>query len=54
MDIEEKRQANREAYPEVAEWVDAVRRHWPGAKVVYFGPKRRSREPIADDPDGTT
>lgn len=32
--------ANRSAHPDVAAWVDAVRRAFGGGKVIYFGPAR--------------
>ena len=32
--------ANRAAHPEVAAWIDGVRRVFGGAKVTYFGPTR--------------
>lgn len=35
---EEKRRRNREKYPEIAEFVDAVREYFPDAKVVSITP----------------
>ena len=37
-EVEEQRRSNREKYPEIAEFVDAVRAHFPDAKVVSLTP----------------
>ena len=34
--------SNRAKFPEVAEFVDEARKIWPGAKIKYVGPRRRS------------
>ncbi len=31
---------NRAKYPEVAKWVDEVRKHFPGARVISITPKK--------------
>lgn len=37
-EVEEQRRRNREQYPEIAEFVDAVRTHFPDARVVSITP----------------
>jgi hypothetical protein len=37
---------NRRRYPEIAAWVDAVRKEFPGAWVSYFGPPRPKDAPL--------
>ena len=47
-------QENREKYPEIAEFVDEIRRHFPGAKVVSITPRPeviKRRVPTTPSPD---
>ena len=45
-DVEEARRRNREKYPELAKWVDEIRKHFPDAKVVSI--KEYTPEQVAE------
>lgn len=36
-DMESGSKTNRERFPEIAEWIDRIREHFPGAQVVWIG-----------------
>ena len=41
---------NRRRFPEVAAFVDAVRKHWPDAQVTYLGASKL--QPATDGAQG--
>jgi hypothetical protein len=43
-DQEEQRRRNREKYPEIAAFVDEVRKHFPGARVVSITPRTPKKD----------
>ena len=40
----DKAEENRKKYPEVAKWVDEIRKYFPDAKVVSIKPTTKSSD----------
>ena len=44
---------NRRRFPEVAAALDAVRKYFPDAQVIYMGEPRSKLQPLSNDADRT-